>query len=357
MAISANHAVALQGFSFVEGVQTVPSFLASTRRRPLSLGQTLTETIEGLYSNSTPVERWTARGIIERRDVHISVNVHFDIGTCKIPEDSIALSPDGRYISVADGVSPGYVPGSAPKEINGVSYGRYAAEVLSRSVKNALETEPITSIVTRANRILASDFAKCGCQENHPADYGATTAAICNLDYENKVAKLMSWGDAYFVVYLKSGGIVVSKNLVYAHDQEQNEIRAALEARGLLDKEKLWREFIPTLMMLRNQRINNFNDVKGYGVLNGTGLGGLLKLASEHEVPFRDIEKILLATDGVVDIDQSHPADRFRNYMETFRSVTDVEEFKRASYAASIKRNDKTQVALPEASGVLLTFA
>lgn len=307
--------------------------------------------VELAYSNSLGTT-WTVNGKINHPKKTIQVNAHFDIGACAVPEDRIAVTP--HLIGVADGVSPGYVPGSSPKEIYGTSYGRYAADKLAHKIISSTPNTTLEDVVRAAHESLQREFLKAGCAPTRPAEFGATTAALCKINSDT--LELMSWGDAYFVVFLKDGSIKVSKNWVYQHDQDQNKMRAEIARDRTLDKAGIWRVFIPALMALRSQRVNNPADPHGYGVLNGLSVEGLLQLTSRCTVPISDVSKVLLVTDGVIDLENTRTEEDFVRYMSDARGTTSIQDLKWDSFRAIKQRNDKTVVSAPEASGILLTF-
>lgn len=223
----------------------------------------------------------------------------FSQGTSERREDG--LINNQPFFGVVDGVTAPYSPSRPPTLFEGMSGAEMVRKLILETFYAAKFSLPLKKVVLEANRKIREFHTTQGIPLKRSDLLSGATFAFAKI---GKTIEIIQGGDCFAVWVINSEiGITKDQTQLAAHHRLIPELMKKYEG----NREKMWNEFYPHLCALR-QRDYNQKIETGFAVLNGQPW--VSECWQKIEVPSRDLELLLLFTDGLVPVKERNKEEK-----------------------------------------------
>ncbi|MCK4781654.1 protein phosphatase 2C family protein [Candidatus Parcubacteria bacterium] len=230
----------------------------------------------------------------------------YDRGTAKHIEDGFVVNPP--FFGVFDGVSSPYGPNNPIGPFDGEAIVKTITEIFN----SACSKELLEGVLLRANNRVADKQREYKNPLNRADKLAGACFAVAKIN--KKHIDIIQAGDCFALCVTKNGNINITKNQVYQHETEMNNIvnrllkkiakEKGIDSKKATEKEKeeirgeMWNRFYFKLCKARQQDVNNPKSRRGYGILNGQEASS--QMWKQMSLPRSEIKLLLLFSDGII---------------------------------------------------------
>ena len=255
------------------------------------------------HQNETPQESAARKALAPFEREGLRVDVLFDSGKEEFVEDLIVVNADQGIVGVFDGVSEFYSPSSPRRFFDGRSGGQIVGQVVKDTIQSSTKNNCLIDTIRRANKNTADRLTMLGYPLDRPEQLPGVTAGVLKFDFQSATVEIVAWGDTLVSWQTRSGEFGGTANQVFAHDRETASLLAGLSTKNHGDVGKAWDEYLPMVLPLRAERINNPQAEKSFALLNGQS--DFVEMVESHLLSLNDFEYLVVCSDGLLPLEQS----------------------------------------------------
>ncbi len=279
----------------------------------------------------------------------MKVKVLYDQGTACVAEDGIVFYPP-CYFGVTDGVSGVYLPQEGPRLFNQLTGGQLASKIISRFFGLTIPGETLEDILRRANNMLReiSKEAKISLQESELLP----SASFVVVRLDSPEVSILQGGDSLAIWQMKDGTIGGTPNKVYSYEKELLQIVAGLMKKHKGDRQKMWKEYRPTL--IEKRRTNANTEEGGFAVLNGQP--EFECFWQKFTLPRQEIRFLVLFSDGFIPFEWTGNVFGMAGEMIRLYRKGELHSILEATRVIADKKKSLTHEDYAEATAIAIEF-
>jgi len=222
------------------------------------------------------------------------IEMIYSQGTAEKREDGFIVNPP--FFGVVDGFSAPYHYKMEQNFFDEMSGGEMVRQVVLETFYGAKPNSSLEDLILQVNRRIGEIQTAQRIPIDRSDLLAGASFAFVKVKVEAETIEVIQGGNCFAVWQHVSGKIGTTKNQAFYHEADAN-----LEISLLLEKHKgnrkeMWVDFYPILCKMRRRDYNNPNSETGFAVLNGQSQ--LAQCWQKVEIPLREIEILLLYTDG-----------------------------------------------------------
>lgn len=225
-----------------------------------------------------------------------------DQGTAETAEDRIVQGWANGTIGVLDGVNIVHPGKGGSRSYRGQKFAEIVVETAQEFIERRQNGCSLRELILRANAEIREELRSFGLDLYDPAALPGAKGAFAKFYPGGEEVEIVTWGDSFASWKLLSGETGISNDQVRAHDAQLLPVAATIMEAVEGNRERMWDLYVPIVLHFRQRRINNINDPKGFGLMNGDPR--LENFLQCYTLDLGKLERLALFTDGLATHDE-----------------------------------------------------